>query len=106
MHKLDIPLHVWIDGSFTTRKTDPDDVDIVVWVRESDAESLSPERLILFDSLLHIRNHDRIKAMYDVDVHLDNPDKQSARDKWADLFGKDRSNLNPKGIFTLLIHHV
>lgn len=106
LHKLDVPLEVWIDGSFTTRKTEPDDIDMVVWINETDAESLSTERLRLLDSLLHIQNHERIKAAYDIDVYLADPESALSRTKWTELFGKDRSSLNSKGIFVVLINHV
>ena len=106
LHKLSIPLEIWVDGSFTTRKTEPDDVDLVVWVSETDAESLSPERLLIFDSLLHKRNHGRVKVTYDIDVHLANPASDLQRAEYIELFGKDRSNLTDKGIFTITLSHV
>ncbi len=106
LFKLGIPLEIWIDGSFTTQKPLPDDVDLVVWVNESDAESLSPKLIDLLDHLLNIHNHDRIKILYDVDVHLADSESESERTKWLEEFGFDRSGLNQKGIFTLLMNHV
>ncbi|WP_373514238.1 hypothetical protein [Persicitalea sp.] len=106
LFKLGIPLEIWIDGSFTTQKPLPDDVDLVVWASESDAESLSPELFKLFDHLLDIHNNDQIKIRYDVDVYLADPGSEEERTKWLDEFGFDRSGINQKGIFTLLINHV
>ena len=101
LQKLGIPLEVWIDGSFTTRKPEPKDVDIVVWVNLADAEALDSRRLLLFDQMLHIDNHERVKILYDVDVNLANVGNTKDHAYWLELFGSDRSKLNTKGIYTL-----
>lgn len=102
--KLGIPLEVWIDGSFTTQKVDPDDIDVVVWAKETDTDTLSTDQGILFEKLLI--NRDYVRVRYDIDVYLGDASSQSEYDKWLNEFGKDQSKLNPKGIFKLKINHV
>lgn len=106
LQKLGIPLEVWIDGSFTTRKPEPEDVDIIVWAREADCEALDSRKGILFDQMLHIDNHERVKILYNVDVNLANAESAERRDYWLKQFGSDRSKLTTKGIYTLSLRHV
>lgn len=101
---LGIPFDVWIDGSFATKKPDPDDVDLVVWVREVDTDSLPPERLVRFRRL--VIDREWVRAQYGVDVYMGKLDNPAERKKWQLEFGFDRAGLNPKGIFTLTINHV
>ena len=106
LQKLSIPLEVWIDGSFTTRKPEPEDVDIVVWASLSDVEALDSRRLLLFDQMLHRDNREHIKILYNVDANLADAQNAERRDYWSKIFGFDRSQLATKGIYTLFLRHV
>src|SRR5687768_7717985 len=50
---LGIPLEIWLDGSFTTTKIDPNDIDLVIFASENDVNNLSDEYKDLLRSLIN-----------------------------------------------------
>ncbi|AQG81837.1 DUF6932 family protein [Spirosoma montaniterrae] len=101
---LGIPLEIWLDGSFVTRKPEPDDVDMVVWVQASDIDQLPAAHKLKFRLLLMDR--DRVRSLYDVDVYWAIPTSDHEREKWQCMFGFDQSPVpKPKGIFKLTLNH-
>lgn len=90
----------WIDGSFTTTKTDPNDIDIVNCIHVKDLDSLK-DRIFPF-----LTDKGTPKLSYHVDGYLlplcDNGDPRymyfySKYVYWEKWFGRDRQN-NKKGI--------
>ena len=102
--KLGIPLELWLDGSFTTRKPDPDDVDIVIWASPKDVAGLPPDHKIMFRLL--VMNRDRVQTLYDVDVYLGIPESPAEREQWRVTFGFSQTGKKLKGIFKLTLNHV
>ncbi|MBO0948720.1 DUF6932 family protein [Fibrella forsythiae] len=94
-------VEVWIDGSFISQKTDPDDVDVVIFISHA---AYIPMRAVL-DALG--------TSFVQLDVKwipvLDASDSHSAainaleRMKWFALFNSDRNGL-PKGFVSLKIN--
>lgn len=93
----------WIDGSFTTVKVDPADIDLVCFVRHEDfTQSLAD-----FDTNF---SHGRCKTRYNVDGYIvievpkDDPKYETYYLEriayWRKWFGHDRSG-NPKGVAKL-----
>lgn len=103
--KLDLPLELWIGGSFATLNPEPDAVDVVVWAGEAETERLPPKRMRLFERLLHASQAEWVKANYEVDVSLADPDSPADREYWTKKFSADPANLHQQGIFKLLINH-
>ena len=85
----------WVDGSYTTSKVDPRDVDLVIFIDRGDIELLTNSAYAEF---LQIQDRALIKARYNCDVYVD-PLGDSDRSKyWRFKFGSDnRTNLS-KGI--------
>jgi len=102
--KLSHPFYQWVDGSFTTTKQEPRDIDVVTFVNYLD---FKPE-LLLFDMN---RTQGAVKAVYNVDSYLvfvvpsDHKNYLDYMDQiayWTKQFGHDRQK-NKKG--RIEVHH-
>lgn len=102
--KLNVPLELWIGGSFTTLDPEPDAVDVVVWVAQADAERLASKRLRLFERLLRVTQHEWVKVTYEVSAFLADPESVADHEYWAKKLGADPGNLYRKGIFRLTVN--
>ena len=95
-----IPMEIWLDGSFTTRCPEPDDIDLAILLSYRDLVNLTRAELIKLDLLLNER--ERVKLRYTCDVyHLDTHSEQD-RQRWASTFATNHDG-TPKGIFILTI---
>ncbi|EAW1232671.1 hypothetical protein DUC38_22435 [Salmonella enterica subsp. enterica serovar Saintpaul] len=95
---------VWIDGSFTTQKPEPDDVDILVVV---DFLALNNLPDALKPTVSTLLNRDYVKLNYKIDVLLlaeNHPDfdYDERRSYWRGWFGFDRKE-NPKGLARVML---
>jgi hypothetical protein len=98
---IGINAEVWVDGSFTTTKPDPDDIDIVFLFRKTDIDYLSGKKALLFESLFMDR--DTIKTRYGIDVYFIDKDNASEIEQWIETYGFDTRKLNSKGIFKIIL---
>jgi len=102
----DISLLQWIDGSFVTKKPNPEDIDLVTFVTANSVEAIGT-RIEDFKYPLSLEK-------YGVDAYIvkvyDREDKQyplyiSDRMYWMDSFDKTRRNRNgiklPKGFLEI-----
>ena len=100
----------WIDGSFTTIKTDPNDIDIVNWASAERINQLGTA-LIPFDTRT---SQGQVKIDYKVDGYII-PNLDAARpdlsryykqnfDYWSKWWGHDRKN-NVKGIIKIRLEN-
>jgi len=90
---------VWVDGSFTTEKINPDDIDILVVV---DYKVVNSIPVMLQGTVSSLIDRIYIKQNLNIDVLTlwqNNPDQSydSQRSYWRGWFGYDR-NENPKGL--------
>jgi hypothetical protein len=96
---LSIYLEIWIDGSFTTTKPNPNDVDIVIFINKDEVnaldENLQKRLSILFDN--HI-----IKTNYGIDVYVSDVNDPIFRAYWESWYGSDRND-NQKGIARIMV---
>ncbi|WP_367168950.1 DUF6932 family protein [Escherichia coli] len=97
---------IWVDGSYTTSKPEPDDIDILLVCNYSNINSIPVMLRGRVDNLLD-RNY--IKQNYKIDVlllmkNLDDPnyDYEYWRSYWRGWFGFDRSE-NPKGLVRIFL---
>lgn len=87
-------IEVWVDGSFTTEKTEPDDIDILL-VIDSNRLNLVP---VMFQPQIEkFLNRQYIKHNYKIDLLLLEHGKDEDRMHWRGVFGHDRED-TPKGI--------
>lgn len=92
--------NLWIDGSFVTKKLEPDDVDVVLEI--SEPTEITPEqknRLKWFASRQPADVAQK-RADYWCDCYVT---LSSSHDYWLRQFGRDRI-ANPKGIIVLHIN--
>jgi len=90
---------IWVDGSYTTQKPEPDDIDILLVIDYAALMKIPEEQLKTVSPLL---NRGFVKANYDIDVLLlpeNHPDVDYSerRSYWRGWFGFDRRE-NPKGL--------
>lgn len=97
---LCLPLEIWLDGSFTTRCPEPDDIDLVVLLSYRDVAALSTTDQTRLSFLLNERERVRIRYVCDV-YHLDTHDEPE-RQRWTRQLATNHDG-TPKGIFTLTI---
>jgi len=92
-------LEIWVDGSFTTEKPEPDDVDVLIVMDYGAINSVPAMYLPQVDSLL---DRSYIKANYHIDLlplFKGDPksDYENDRMYWRGCFGYDREE-TPKGL--------
>lgn len=95
---------IWIDGSFTTEKPEPDDIDILI-VYDFLTFSALPDALMQIVSPL--LNREYVKLSFNIDILLlaeNHPkiDYSDMRSYWRGWFGFDRKE-NPKGLVRVIL---
>ncbi|AXH43571.1 hypothetical protein HOV55_gp53 [Erwinia phage vB_EhrS_59] len=95
---------VWIDGSFTTEKPEPDDIDILIVL---DYIALNNLPASLKSTVSALLNRDYVKLNFHIDVLLlpeNHPkvDYSERRSYWRGWFGFDRQE-NPKGLVRVML---
>jgi hypothetical protein len=93
------PIELWIDGSFTTHKTDPNDIDLVIFSPASIINSLPQEKQQLFQALI---DRPTVKHNFGCDVLFCPAEDQNMRSYWRGWYGFDR-NEQPKGIARVMV---
>jgi hypothetical protein len=93
-----IPFTVWVDGSFTTEKPEPEDIDIMLLLDDHIVDSLPPEKAMILDSYL-----DKATAKARFQVHLFHQRRSDVNmlSYWRGWFGFYRDEQTPKGIAVL-----
>lgn len=94
LRQVGLSFEVWIDGSFTTEKIDPSDVDLVVFGSMIEINSLPEARKQYLASLVDRVN---IKQALGCDVLFAVAEDQNSRSYWRGWYGYDRDE-QPKGI--------
>jgi len=102
LQQLEISFEMWIDGSFLTLKSVPNDVDLVTFFNPSDINSLSVEKQALLKEIFEERHETKIR--YHCDVYVAYANDSERINYWGNLFGFSR-NKTPKGIARLIWHN-
>lgn len=95
-----VPCEVWIDGSFSTKKPDPNDIDLVVFASSQDINQLDTVKQHYLNSLFA----DRIntKRIFGCDVFISLTEDPNHRSYWRGWFCFDRLE-RPKGVAKLVV---
>jgi hypothetical protein len=99
LSSIGVPIEIWIDGSFTTNKIDPNDIDLVIFSPASDLNSLTPEKQQLFQALI---DRATIKQNFGCDVLFCPSEDQNMRSYWRGWYGFNRYE-QPKGIARVVV---
>jgi hypothetical protein len=95
-------LEIWINGSFSTKKEDPADIDLLILAEVGEVNGLSPsERQTLYNIVV---NKPYIKTVYFCDLFLIFKAEQDKKIYWRGCFGFDRLD-QPKGIPRIFFNH-
>lgn len=94
-----VEFELWIDGSFTTQKENPNDIDLVAFAPAATLNGLPPQKQALLQSLF-----DRIssRSTFGCDVIYAPAEDANLRSYWRGWYGYDRSE-QPKGIARVLV---
>ena len=92
--ELDLKVEIWIDGSYSTYKPQPGDMDILIVFDTNEVNNLPVEKRPLLQELF---NRDLSKMRYSIDVLLLPSSETNHRSYWRGWFGFSRSE-QPKGI--------
>ncbi|WP_159800646.1 hypothetical protein [Flavobacterium sp. MK4S-17] len=92
--KVKAKFEIWLDGSFSTYKDEPNDIDILIIFNEKELSELSIEEQSILDVLF---DRDIIKIRYNIDVLLCPDDDINRKSYWRGWFGFSRLEA-PKGI--------
>ena len=96
---FDLTFELWIDGSFTTNKPDPNDIDLVVFADDAAVEQLTMDKKLGLASLL---NREEARRAFGVDVLFCPASNNELRSYWRGWYGFDRAE-NPKGIAKIVV---
>ena len=95
-----LPMEVWLDGSFTTRCPEPNDIDVVVLLANQEVNRLAHAPQARLSFLLNER--ERLQIRYACDVYHIDADDAERRRHWTQRFATNHDG-TPKGIFTLTL---
>lgn len=99
LKKVGVPIEVWIDGSFSTLKIDPNDVDLVIFAHSNHVNSLDEQKRQL---LAWLCDRVSIKTQFGCDVLFSLAEDINQRSYWRGWYGYDRLE-RPKGIGKLMV---
>lgn len=85
IRQIGIDCEIWIDGSFATRKPDPRDIDVAVFILPRDIGALSYERRMELELL---RDRPLMAERYACDVYIEPADDLVRRAYYRELFGE------------------
>lgn len=88
VESVGISFEIWINGSFVTKKDEPNDIDIAFFFDPNQVNSLSADRVSL---LREISDNSLSKYRYNCDVYFIPNDNASLRSYWRGWFGFTRS---------------
>ena len=96
---LGLNAELWIDGSFSTLKPEPEDIDVVFLLDVTEINNLKDRKLKLFEELFI--NRVMVKARYSVDVYYIDKNDEIDKQKWITTYGFDSRKINSKGIYKI-----
>lgn len=96
--RLGVQGEVWIDGSFATRKPDPQDVDVVLMTSEAAVSAMSPTNFTDFEELSAKEHRSYVRARWHVDFYVADSGDSTRRRYFFDLFSRNPDAANRKGI--------
>ncbi len=99
IRRMDLRVEVWIDGSFTTQKPNPVDIDVVIYYDPIAIQALEASDQ---NALSEIADTNLSKLRYKCDPYFAPNDNQQRRAYWKAWFGFSRSK-EPKGIARIFL---
>jgi hypothetical protein len=92
--ELNLKVEIWLDGSYSTMKPEPGDMDILIVFDAEEVNKLPLEKQPLLQELF---DRELSKIRYSIDVLLLPSNNEDNRSYWRGWFGFSRTE-QPKGI--------
>lgn len=98
---------IWIDGSYVTKKVDPDDIDLIVEVDVSNLQAVTSDQRALLGEISNNMYHGSPMKLhtffiFDAPVgHALYAEALAVRDRWVKDWGYSLRARTPKGILVL-----
>ena len=86
---------IWVDGSFLTEKTEPDDIDIALILDADEVNALGPSERGFLQMIAH---RPTAKAKYHCDAYIVNSSDHQWLSYWRGWFGFFRDGKTAKGM--------
>lgn len=99
LQQVSITFEVWLDGSFTTSKPEPVDVDLVVFIDPEETEQLSATQE---DILRQLSDNNDVRMKYNCDLYFSLSNDPARRSYWRGWFSFTRTE-EPKGIARIFV---
>lgn len=89
LKEIPVEMEIWIDGSFSTHKENPGDIDLVVVIDAGAVNQLTIEQQLLLKQIGE--DHKTVRHQYECDAFIV---LNQADDfiYWEDFFSRDRNN--------------
>ena len=96
---MGVSFDLWIDGSFTTKKPEPSDIDTLLVISDAAIKAMDPYHAKILSYL--VNNRKATKARYGIDLYFTTHDNSQKLQYWEDFYGHSRIR-EPKGIVKLV----
>lgn len=93
--QFDLDWEVWLDGSFCTKKIEPDDIDVALFFQADQLNEMDPHHQNVLLRL--VQNREEVRLRYSCDAYFLNGEDVEIRSYWRGWFGFSREEI-PKGI--------
>lgn len=99
-----IKCRIWLDGSYLTKKIEPDDIDLIVEVTIDNIERCNPIQKELLVKISNNRYRDEPVKLHTFVIysapfgHMAYPEAEKIRARWVNDFGYSLIKREPKGI--------
>lgn len=94
---------VWVDGSFTTKKPKPGDVDVLLITERIEIQNLSDDQMQEAEELFHPTFKPEVKERYRTDAFLVYTDQHDIIESWKETWGTYRDDVTEKGIARVVL---
>lgn len=100
---LNVSCEIWVDGSFTTEKVDPQDIDVVLFISSKEISRLSGVKKLKLEVLTNQKLTPEQREKCICDNYLVFSEDIFGRRYWEKQFGFNYNKQKPKGIFRIVI---
>jgi hypothetical protein len=99
VEQIGISFEIWINGSFVTKKEEPNDIDVAFFYDPIQANSLPTDKKMI---LQEVANNSFSKYRYNCDVYFIPNNDTALRSYWRGWFGYTRAEM-PKGFARITV---
>lgn len=98
LERLGVQGDIWIDGSYATKKPDPQDIDVALVISRPTLVAMPEDDLKRFAELTDPDNRARVRQRWQVDLFVVDGANQERWDYFFDIFSRNPDAESAKGI--------